>query len=142
MVGAAPNPDATYTAIAPTPASSCNMSGIGECAIVYIPTIVATVRPAATPAEAPKSLRPSQYVRSTTPIAARRDGKTAVRTLTCPSDHEASAISHAASGGFTICGLPSGMAGTSQCPLVSASRADRKSTRLNSSHLVISYAVF
>src|SRR5262249_60778473 len=100
-----------------------NMSGIGECAIVYIPTIVATVRPAATPAEAPKSLRPSQYVRSTTPIAARRDGKTAVRALTCPSDHEASAISHAASGGFTICGLPSGMAGASPGPLGGAVRA-------------------
>src|SRR6516225_2757091 len=104
MVGAAPNPEATYTAIAPVVASSCNMSGIGDCAIVYIPTIVATIRPAATPAEAPKSLRPSQYVSSTTPIAAGRDGKRAVRTLTCPWGHEASAISHAASGGFTMCG--------------------------------------
>src|SRR5215470_18978017 len=111
MVGAAPKPEATYTAIAPVPAKSCNMSGIGECAIVYIPTMVAAVRPAATPADALKSFCPSQYASSTTPIAARRDGKTAVRTLTCPSGQEVRAISHAASGGFTMCGLPPGIAG-------------------------------
>jgi hypothetical protein len=45
--------------------------GIDDCDIVYIPTMVATIMPATTPAAASKSLRPSQYVKSTTPIAAK-----------------------------------------------------------------------
>src|ERR1039458_10387819 len=40
------------------------------------------------------------------------------------------------------CGLPGPLSHSSRCPPASSCQSDRKSTRLNSSHLGISYAVF
>jgi len=54
-----------------------------------------------TPGSGPKRRQPSQYVRRITPIAASREGKTAVRTLTEPVGQDAIAMSQTASGGFT-----------------------------------------
>src|SRR6266850_4996164 len=64
-------------------------------------------------------------------MAASREGRTAVRTLTEPAGQEVSAISQTTSGGFTRCGVPSGRAGTSQCPLTRTSRA-RTGNRVSS----------
>jgi hypothetical protein len=63
--------------------------------------MVVTVRPPTAPGSGLKSRQPSQYVRRTTPIAARREGNTAVRTLTEPVGQDAIAMSQTARGGLT-----------------------------------------
>src|SRR5256885_12965132 len=50
-------------------------------------------------------------------------------------------LSKVGASGAVFTGLAAGPAGSSPCP-GAAKSGDRKSTRLNSSHLVISYAVF
>jgi len=73
-------------------------------------------------AEADLSFEPSQTVPSTIPIPPIMDGIAAVRDVTSPPGSDASAISHACSGGLLSIGVPA-MAGASQCPRATMSRA-------------------
>jgi hypothetical protein len=56
------------------------------------------------------------------PIPLMMDGMAAVRGVTSPPGSEASAISHACSGGLFSIGVPA-MVGAIQCPCATMSRA-------------------
>src|SRR5688500_19633815 len=94
--------------------------------------------------------RPAQTARHTRP----RNGRPSVLRVECEGESRAarSARIGAAQGSpmttierstwATKVGLARMLAGGVIMDVVTADQADRKSTRLNSSHLVISYAVF